>query len=224
MPVAFKGLTAMACQNDPHRQFTCALFLAKQGQPSSGDKLYCARKWMDLQPHCQTSAAFIACSRCILCCKWRILRKRLWTDEYANLCCRMLCKSGLLQLCTYRPTHIIHRHTGLATKMSLLSSFGHRKWIFCFWSVWGQDCWLLGRAWASPYLVMSTWTLSVCHGPADRRTGVRHSNGACVSFFGTGQRTAWQRCMRLIFSHVAVYVTVVTLFRQSTHNTVLILV
>ena len=54
----------------------------------------------------------------------------------------------------------------------------------------------------------------------DRRTGVRHSNGACVSFFWTGRRTAWQRRMRLIFSHVAVYVTVVTLFRQSTHNTV----
>ena len=57
----------------------------------------------------------------------------------------------------------------------------------------------------------------------DRWTGVRHGNGACVSFFWTGRRTAWQRRMRLIFSHVAVYVTVVTLFRQSTHNTVLIL-
>ena len=51
---------------------------------------------------------------------------------------------------------------------------------------------------------MATAHASHFFGPA----GVQHGNGACVSFFRT-----WQ-CM---------YVTVVTLFRQSTYNTVLIL-
>ena len=45
---------------------------------------------------------------------------------------------------------------------------------------------LLGRAWASPYLVMSTWTLSV-----SLSWTIRHSNGACVSFFAHVPCTVW---------------------------------
>ena len=63
--------------------------------------------------------------------------------------------------------------------------------------------------------MMSTWTLSVCHGPYGMGT-------AHASHFLHMNCTAWQRRMRLIFLHVAVYVTMVTLFHQSIDNTVLI--
>ena len=48
--------------------------------------------------------------------------------------------------------------------------------------------------------MMSTWTLSVCHGPS---SGIATAH---ASHFLHMDRTAWQRRMRLIFLHMAVHV------------------
>ena len=50
---------------------------------------------------------------------------------------------------------------------------------------------------------------------------VRHSNGACVSFIAHGPY-GMATAHASDFLHVAVYVTMVTLIRQSIDNTVLV--
>ena len=63
-------------------------------------------------------------------------------------------------------------------------------------------------------LLSDVYVNFVCHGPSGIAT-------AHASHFLHMDRTAWQRRMRLIFMQVAVYVTMVTLFRQSIDNTYL---
>ena len=72
---------------------------------------------------------------------------------------------------------------------------------------------IIGASVSEP-LLSDVYVNFVCHGPSGIAT-------AHASHFLHMDRTAWQRRMRLIFMQVAVYVTMVTLFRQSIDNTYL---
>ena len=77
-----------------------------------------------------------------------------------------------------------------------------------------QNCACFIGASVSEPLLSDVYVNFVCHGPSGIAT-------AHASHFLHMDRTAWQRRMRLIFMQVAVYVTMVTLFRQSIDNTYL---